>query len=276
MDPSTAAEASEILRNSHVPDAILEVARRLQDAGQAAVLVGGAVRDALLGLPADDWDLATSATPEQVQGLFRKTIPTGVEHGTVTVMVRAPGQRGPRTPVEVTTFRGEGDYVDGRRPSSVTFHRDLREDLARRDFTVNAFAWDPIRELFTDPFDGLGDLAKRRIRAVGDPAERFAEDGLRTMRAVRLCATRIFTLDPATRAAIEPALPVLDKVSRERVRVELFKLLGAPQPSRGLQPMVETQMWSHVLADMPDEAKSDAIAAVDTMRPDPVLRLARL
>lgn len=266
------------LRGAGVPEAIVAVARRLQARHHAAVVVGGAVRDALLGLPASDWDLATSATPEEVQAMFRHTIPTGIEHGTVTVMVRRRGigTGEAATAVEVTTFRGEGDYVDGRRPSAVTFHRDLEEDLARRDFTVNAFAWDPVRGVFSDPFDGLADLRAGVIRAVGDPNARFQEDGLRTMRAVRLCATRNFGLDPATEAAIAPALPVLDKVSRERVHVELQKLLEAPRPSLGLRPMVTTGMWDHVLAPLPEPELQRAIEAVDAMPPDFELRLARL
>jgi tRNA nucleotidyltransferase (CCA-adding enzyme) len=276
--PDTIEHAVLRLHAAAVPDSIVAVARRLQGRGHAAVLVGGAVRDALLGLPASDWDLATSATPEEVQGVFRHTIPTGIEHGTVTVMVRrhGVGSDEPPVPVEVTTFRGEGAYVDGRRPSSVTFHRDLHEDLARRDFTVNAFAWDPVAGVFSDPFDGLTDLRRGVIRAVGDPHARFQEDGLRTMRAVRLCATRGFRLDPDTRDAIAPALPVLDRVSRERVYVELKKLLEAPQPSIGLGPMLETGMWSHVLPPLSDEDARRALVAVDALPRDFGLRLARL
>jgi tRNA nucleotidyltransferase (CCA-adding enzyme) len=276
--PRTTDEAAARLARAGVPDAILAVAKRLQGRGHAAVLVGGAVRDALLGLPASDWDLATSATPQEVQGLFRHTIPTGLEHGTVTVMVRrhGVGTDEPAEPVEVTTFRGEGAYLDGRRPTSVTFHRDLHEDLARRDFTVNAFAWDPVDGRFTDPFGGLADLHARLIRAVGDPQARFQEDGLRTMRAVRLCATRGFRLDAATQEAIGPALPVLDRVSAERVTVELRKLLESERPSIGLEPMLATGMWSHVLPPVPSDEIEATIAAVDALPPELELRLARL
>ena len=276
--PETASDAALRLASAEVPPPIVAVARRLQGRGHAAVLVGGAVRDALLGLPASDWDLATSATPEEVQALFRHTIPTGLEHGTVTVMVRRHGigTDEPAEPVEVTTFRGEGAYLDGRRPTSVTFHRDLREDLARRDFTVNAFAWDPVDQVFSDPFDGLSDLRRGIIRAVGDPHARFQEDGLRTMRAVRLCATRRFCLEPATQEAIAPALSVLDRVSRERVTVELRKLLEAAEPSIGLRPMLATGMWSHVLPEVPEAEVEAAIAAVDALPRVFELRLARL
>ncbi len=271
IDP---ARAVELLTAADVPAPVVDAARTLQQAGHAAVLVGGAVRDVLLGLPASDWDLASSATPDEVMGLFRKTIPTGVQHGTVTVLVRGGGQT---HPVEITTFRGEGAYVDGRRPGSVRFLRDLTEDLARRDFTVNALAWDPVQRRFSDPFGGLEDLGAGVLRAVGVAVERFLEDGLRTMRAVRFCATRDLRLEAQTEAAIPDALDVLRKVSRERVRVELFKLLGSARPSAGLWPMWRTGIWPQVLLPYDDEAEvGSAIAAVDAMPAEPVARVARL
>src|SRR5262249_7638626 len=154
-------------------------------------------------------------------------IPTGIAHGTVTVLERGE-------PLEVTTYRGEGAYSDARRPDYVTFGVPLTEDLARRDFTVNAMAFDPVGARLVDPFGGADDLAARVIRAVGDPEARFREDGLRVMRAVRLAAVLEFAIDPATEAAIPAALPSLAKVSEERVRDELMKLLGARRPSIGL------------------------------------------
>jgi tRNA nucleotidyltransferase (CCA-adding enzyme) len=276
--PTTAAEATQRLGAAPVPDPILEVARVLQRAGHAAVLVGGAVRDVLIGLDAADWDVATSARPDEVQAAFKRTVPTGIEHGTVTVLVRAPeAPRGTQpVAVEVTTFRGEGGYTDGRRPTEVRFLRDLVEDLARRDFTVNAFAWDPIGHVFTDPFDGLADLRAGLLRAVGEARLRFAEDGLRTMRAVRLCATRQLALERETAAAIATALDVLAKVSRERVHVELVKLLEAPEPSRGLVPMHATGVWPIVLPPLGDDEREAAIAAVDRLPRDAVVRTARL
>lgn len=268
------AHAVELLTAAPAPAPVVDVARTLQAAGHAAVLVGGAVRDVLLGLTVSDWDLASSATPDEVIGLFRKTIPTGVQHGTVTVLVRGGGET---HPVEVTTFRGEGAYVDGRRPEQVTFLRDLEEDLARRDFTINAFAWDPVARRFSDPFGGLADLAAGRLRAVGVALERFREDGLRTMRAVRFCATRDLQLEEETEAAIPGALDVLERVSRERVHAELFKLLASPRPSQGLRPMWRTGIWPLVLLPLPsDDAYARALEAVDAMPADPVARLARL
>ena len=214
-----------------VPEEVREVCRVLTAGGHQAVVVGGCVRDALIGRPIGDWDVATSALPEQVVAAFPRTIPTGLQHGTVTVMI-GRGER--RIGVEVTTFRGEGAYSDARRPDTVTFGVPLVEDLARRDLVVNAIAYDPIRDELHDPFGGRSDLDARRLRAVGDPVARFTEDGLRVMRAVRFAATLEFTLDPETEAAFGPALPSLAKVSQERVKVELWKLLGARVPSSGL------------------------------------------
>jgi tRNA nucleotidyltransferase (CCA-adding enzyme) len=214
-----------------VPPAVREVCDVLTGAGFEAVTVGGAVRDVLLGRVGGDWDVATSAHPDEVVARFARTIPTGMAHGTVTVIA---GRGAHRMPIEVTTYRGDGAYVDGRRPTSVVFGVPLTEDLARRDLVVNAIAYDPVHARLIDPFDGRGDLAARRLRAVGDPAARFAEDGLRIMRAIRFAATLGFALDDDTTAAIPGALPSLAKVSRERVKVELDKLLGAPAPGAAL------------------------------------------
>lgn len=278
-DPPASREIAQArLVASAIPEPVVEVCRTLSRAGHAGVLVGGAVRDALLGKPVADWDVATSATPDEVIDLFARTIPTGIQHGTVTALVG--GTRGGKghdaEPVEITTFRGEGEYHDGRRPTHVEFLRSLEADLARRDLTVNALAWDPIAAELSDPFDGLGDLQRGVIRAVGDPNLRFSEDGLRTMRAVRFCATLAMDLEAQTAAAIPGALHVLDKVSRERVHVELTKLLKSPRPSRGLWPMAETGIWPRVLPEPDPVVRDVAIEAVDAMQADPVARLARL
>lgn len=231
------------------PPAVVEVCRTLTEAGFEAVAVGGAIRDVLLGRPAGDWDVGTSARPDEVMARFAKTIPTGVQHGTVTVMA---GRGADRMPIEVTTYRGEGAYVDGRRPTSVEFGVPLVEDLARRDLVVNAIAFDPVHGVLHDPFDGRADLAARRLRAVGEPIARFTEDGLRVMRAIRFAATLDFGLDPATEAAIPAALPSLAKVSRERVKVELDKLLAAARPG----PSLEIAHRTGVLAQEVPEAAS--------------------
>jgi len=220
-----------------VPPNVREVCATLTKAGHEAVTVGGAVRDAILGRTPGDWDIATSAHPEEVLALFRRTIPTGLQHGTVTIITG----KGVESHVEVTTYRGEGAYTDARRPDHVTFGVPLVEDLARRDLRVNAMAYDPERDLLIDPYGGQQDIADKLLRAVGptgnvfeDAVARFTEDGLRVMRAVRFSAVLEFALDPDTERGIVPALPSLAKVSKERISDELDKLLRTRQPSRGL------------------------------------------
>ena len=251
-----AAEASARLAAA-VPASVREVCRVLTGGGHQAVAVGGAVRDVLLDREPGDWDVATSATPERVVACFQRTIPTGIQHGTVTVLV---GRE--RDHVEVTTFRGEGAYSDARRPDTVTFGVPLVEDLARRDLTVNAIAYDPETGQLHDPFGGWADLLARRLRAVGDPVARFTEDGLRVMRAVRFAAHLEFALDAATEAAIAPALPSLAKVSRERISDELRKLLAAARPSLGLAIALRSgivrTVWPELAASL--EGQDDAIA----------------
>jgi tRNA nucleotidyltransferase (CCA-adding enzyme) len=177
-----------------------------------------------------DWDIATDATPEQVSRVFRRVIPTGIEHGTVTVLLDG-------LHVEVTTLRAERGYADGRRPDQIDFVQSIEEDLARRDFTVNAIAFEPVTAAIIDPFGGLGDLERRRLRAVGEASVRFSEDGLRVLRAARFVATLEFELDPATALAIEPSLDSYRRVSAERIRDEWNKTLRARVPSRGFDVM---------------------------------------
>jgi tRNA nucleotidyltransferase (CCA-adding enzyme) len=244
-----------------VPAHVREVCATITAAGFQAVTVGGAVRDALLGRHPSDWDVATSARPEQVLLLFRHTIPTGLQHGTVTVVTG----RGEHTHVEVTTFRGEGAYSDARRPDHVVFGVPLVEDLARRDLTVNAIAYDPAKRELIDPFDGQHDLEAKRLRAVGTAVDRFTEDGLRVMRAVRFAAKLQFELDPDTEAGIAPALPSLAKVARERVCDELLKMIDATEPSRGFSIARRTGIIKSVLPDL-DAAITDErdwLAAID-------------
>ena len=201
------------------PPAVLEIAEKLEDAGFEAWCVGGAIRDALLGHPDLDWDLATSATPAQVRELFgmRRTVPVGVEFGTVGVLDRAG------TMHEVTTFRRDV-RTDGRH-AEVEFGVSLDDDLARRDFTINAIAYSPRRNEVRDPFDGQRDLARKLVRAVGDPDARMREDRLRALRAIRFAARFDFAIDPATRGAIEASAPFLGRLSPERVKQELDKTL---------------------------------------------------
>jgi tRNA nucleotidyltransferase (CCA-adding enzyme) len=222
---------------------VREVCTTIAAAGHQAVIVGGCVRDVLMGRTPGDWDVASSARPEEVIALFKRTIPQGLQHGTVKVMMG----KGKDAEVEVTTFRGEGAYSDGRRPDSVTFGVPLVEDLARRDLTVNAIAYDIAKNEIVDPFGGQADITARRLRAVGNAVDRFTEDGLRPMRVVRFAAQLEFELDRDTAAGIKPALPSLSKVSRERVSEELRKLLKAREPSRGLGPAIDTGIMENIL-----------------------------
>ena len=204
----------------------------LHAAGYAAYAVGGCVRDSLLGRTAHDWDLCTSALPQQVMELFgaEQCIPTGLQHGTVTI--KYGGQL-----YETTTFRTEGSYTDGRHPDEVQFVPDVREDLARRDFTINAMAYNEAEGL-VDPFGGQKDLQNGLLRAVGEPQQRFTEDALRILRLYRFAARFCFALDAATARAARQLAPHLDCISAERIQEELAKLLAAPQPGAYLEPAV--------------------------------------
>ena len=204
----------------------------LHAADYAAYAVGGCVRDSLLGRTAHDWDLCTSALPQQVMELFgvEQCIPTGLQHGTVTI--KYGGQL-----YETTTFRTEGSYTDGRHPDAVQFVPDVREDLARRDFTINAMAYNEAEGL-VDPFGGQKDLQNGLLRAVGEPQQRFTEDALRILRLYRFAARFGFALDTATARAARQLAPHLDCISAERIQEELAKLLAAPQPGAYLEPAV--------------------------------------
>lgn len=210
--------------NWPIPAGVRGCLDTLRQAGYAAHPVGGCVRDLLLGRTPGDYDLCTSARPEQVMALFERTIPTGIQHGTVTVLT-GDG------PVEVTTFRREGGYADGRHPDGVAFDVGLTEDLARRDFTINAMALGPEGEVI-DPFDGRDDLNAGIIRCVGEPDRRFAEDALRMLRAVRFAAQLGFAIAPETEEAIRRNAGRMARVSGERIKAELEKILLSPHPER--------------------------------------------
>src|SRR5262245_15102311 len=212
--------ALEPLRPERVAAPIRDLIHDLQAEGHRAYLVGGAVREMLRGVRIADWDVGTSARPEEVLRLFSGAIPTGLKHGTVTVPTVAG-------PCEVTTFRVEGPYSDARRPDQVEFVDDLERDRERRDFTVNAIAWDPIHDRVVDPFGGRADLGLGLLRAVGDPVARFREDGLRPVRAARFAATHVFRIEEATFRALAEARAEVSRVAPERVREELLKALKA-------------------------------------------------
>ncbi len=204
------------------PKYVLNILCALDSAGHRAVLAGGCVRDSLLGRRPSDWDIASSASPEEVLALFPRCVPTGIKHGTVTVLSGGGS-------VEVTTFRAEGGYSDHRRPDSVSFGCPLEADLARRDLTVNAMAMDAAGEI-TDPFGGRDDLRRRLLRCVGEPERRFDEDALRMLRTVRFSAQLGFEIEPRTLEAIRALAHLASGLSAERVRDELLKTLRSPAP----------------------------------------------
>ncbi|TVQ26918.1 MAG: [cytidine(C)-cytidine(C)-adenosine (A)]-adding enzyme [Spirochaetaceae bacterium] len=260
---------------STVPDFLHSFAKRFAAHGYRCLLVGGSIRDAVLGFDVQDFDIATDAHPTDVQGLFRKTIPTGLQHGTVTVLYA--GHQ-----IEVTTFRAEAGYSDGRHPDAVEFGVSLEDDLARRDFTINAMALDLHTGAFIDPFNGLEDLQKRLLRTVGSPSERFREDGLRLLRAVRFSARLDFRIDEETRQAMQTARDALRGVSAERVRDELLKSLSARSAAQVVSILDETGLIGHVFYE-DDSAQTIRYAAsertrhLDLIPPDlPLVRLAAL
>ena len=216
-----------------IPHELKKMNELFRQNGFEAYLVGGAVRDTLLGKPASDWDVATNAKPEDVMRIFHKVIPTGIEHGTVTVHFM-------QHEIEVTTYRIDENYNDGRHPDSVKYTSDITEDLSRRDFTMNAIAASLDDGTVVDPFYGEDDIKNRIIRTVGKPDERFAEDGLRPVRAVRFAAKTGFSIEPETLAAIPRALSVTAKISIERFRDEFLKLVASPEPVKGLRLLEET------------------------------------
>ena len=245
--------------NWPIPAGVRGCLDTLRQAGYAAHPVGGCVRDLLLGRTPGDYDLCTSARPEQVMALFERTIPTGIQHGTVTVLT-GDG------PVEVTTFRREGGYADGRHPDGVAFDVGLTEDLARRDFTINAMALGPEGEV-VDPFDGRDDLNAGIVRCVGEPDRRFAEDALRMLRAVRFAAQLGFAIAPETEEAIRRNAGRMARVSGERIKAELEKILLSPHPERA----EELLRWG-LLAHLWPVCSCPDLSCLGELPPQPIPR----
>ena len=264
-----------------LPAPVSALLSRLKEAGFSAYVVGGCVRDTLLGLQPNDWDICTSALPDQMRQVFaaEHTVETGLKHGTLTVVLD-------HVPDEVTTFRVDGNYTDHRHPDTVRFVDDLTEDLARRDFTVNAMAWSP-EDGLRDPFGGQQDLPARLIRCVGDPEQRFGEDALRILRALRFAAVYDFAVEQQTSDALRRMAPDLSRVAGERIRVELLKLLCGKAAGRILREYPE------VLAEIIPEIRpmigydqqnhhhsydlwEHTVRGVEGVPPDPVLRLTML
>jgi len=240
---SSPKQITERLNPARLPKALLEVVRQLQSGGHSAYVVGGCLRDLLLEREVGDWDLATNAKPPQVMEIFPRTFPTGIAHGTITVLHRDLA-------IEVTTFRTEGAYSDGRRPDSVSFVATIEEDLSRRDFTINAMAYDPTNDEFIDLFGGAGDLRKKIIRTVGNPDERFNEDGLRPLRAIRFAVQLGFEIEGETYSAIKRAKKRFLSVSTERVRDELSKIIISPKPSLAMEMLREVGYLEEILPEL--------------------------
>ena len=205
-----------------LPEKVNTIIITLQNAGFEAYVVGGCVRDSILGRQPEDWDITTSATPGETKALFEKTFDTGIKHGTVTILLDREG-------FEVTTYRIDGKYEDNRHPKEVTFTRSLKEDLLRRDFTINAMAYNE-KEGLVDIFGGLTDLKEKRIRCVGDAKQRFLEDALRILRGIRFAAQLGFSIEDETRAGMRELAPTLRKISAERIQAELIKMLVSDRP----------------------------------------------
>jgi poly(A) polymerase/tRNA nucleotidyltransferase (CCA-adding enzyme) len=231
------------VKRIHIPEDLQAFAAVFRAAGYRCYFVGGAVRDSLLGKPVADWDAASDAKPEEIIKLFRHVIPTGIQHGTVTVRWRGLS-------IETTTFRVDGDYADGRRPEGVRFTGELLDDLSRRDFTINGMAADPESGQIVDPHEGRADLKAGIVRAIGDPLDRFEEDGLRPMRAIRFACRFGFAVEAATLAAIPARLAKFRMVSAERVRDEFSKILVADTPSYGLSLLYESGLLAEFLPEL--------------------------
>lgn len=263
-----------------LPEKVSQIIETLQTNGFEAYAVGGCVRDSILGRVPDDWDITTSATPQETKQLFKKTFDTGIEHGTITVLLD-------KDAFEVTTYRVDGKYEDSRHPSEVTFTRSLKEDLLRRDFTINAMAYNDTEGL-VDIFGGMEDLQNQIIRCVGNARERFGEDALRILRAVRFAAQLGFEIEEETQQGIRELAPTLANISAERIQVELVKMLVSPNP--GLLCMAyELGITKVILPEFDEmmETKQETphhcysvgehtLKAIELIRADKVLRLTML
>lgn len=271
---------TDVSKKIDLPDDVRSILHTLTMRGHEAYAVGGCVRDSIMGKTPGDYDITTSAKPEEVKAIFPHTVDTGLKHGTVTVLFHHVGY-------EVTTYRIDGEYADGRHPDSVTFTGNLSDDLSRRDFTINAMAYNEADGL-VDLYGGLADLEKGIIRCVGEPSKRFSEDALRMMRAVRFAAQLDFQIDDATDDAISALAPTLSRVSAERIRVELMKLLLSEHPERLLH-LYETGLTAvflpefDVMMETPQNTPhhdrnvgEHTVAVVCLVLREPVLRLAAL
>ncbi len=222
---------------------ILKLIHKFREHGYECYLIGGSVRDLILGNEVYDYDFATNARPDEMMKIFRKTIPTGIKHGTVSILMDS-------LQFEITTYRSDGTYIDGRHPDSVSFSKELKVDVERRDFTINGLAFDFESGDIIDYVGGLEDIEKKIIRTIGDPLSRFNEDGLRPLRACRFAAKLNFEIDPTTFEAIPKTLDIVRKVSKERIRDELFKILESDKPSVGIEYLRKSGILAVVLPEL--------------------------
>lgn len=263
-----------------LPQKVHQIITTLQNHGYEAYAVGGCVRDSILGRRPEDWDITTSATPQETKELFERTFDTGIEHGTITVLLGKEG-------FEVTTYRIDGKYEDSRHPTQVQFTRSLSEDLLRRDFTINAMAYNE-QDGLVDIFGGLEDLERRIIRCVGNAQARFSEDALRILRAIRFSAQLGFTVEEETKKAILLPAPTLQKISAERIQTELVKLLVSPHPER-MKDAYEMGITAVILPEFDEMMRTEqetphhccnvgehTIRAMMSVEPEKVLRLVML
>ncbi len=251
VDPQTAEQGQSLLR-------------RLTDQGYEGYFVGGCVRDELMGRPVNDMDIATNATPEQVIALFERTIPTGLEHGTITVLIE-------NEPFEVTTYRTETEYVDHRRPEQVQFVRELSEDLRRRDFTMNAIARGIDGE-YVDPFHGIEDLRNGIIRCVGIADERFEEDALRMVRGIRFASVFDFEIEQQTWQALLNHQALIKHIATERIRVEMEKMIAGPYPYHGIELLLSSGLVPYMKVDVPCEKLNlDLLRSLESLPSSPLV-----
>lgn len=230
--------------HQHIPAYVLSVCQQLHESGHQAYIVGGALRDLALQQTPKDYDIATDAIPDRVEAIFAHTVPTGKKHGTITVVL-APGEI-----VEVTTYRKDVVYSDGRRPDSVTYSDQLIDDLAKRDFTVNAIAYNPISDQLEDPFHGSADVASRTLQTVGSATERFCEDALRMMRAIRIKAEKGFIMTPELMEAIKTHAHRILNVSQERITEELCRIITSPRPTEGVYDLLNLKLLEQILPEL--------------------------
>lgn len=231
----------------HIPDNVKRIIDRLSEFNHRSWLVGGCVRDLILEKVPVDWDICTSALPEEIISIFEKTVPTGIKHGTITVIIN-DGTNGANEAFEVTTLRIDGVYKDNRRPESVVFTKDIEHDLARRDFTMNSIALD-INGEYVDPFGGIEDIEAQLIRSVGDPDKRFNEDGLRMIRAIRFHAQLGFEIHEATIAAIKKNASLINNISPERIKIELEKIITSENPGL-IYSMSDFGLLEHIIPEL--------------------------